>query len=246
MSKKYTPKKHSDEKTVTVDDLNLSDDPKFQNVKYNTSIYSGKSAFFNFLKFEKGKITVTAIALIIIAVTAVIVTICVTQSETFAERNLDQVKVTQSKDYDDDMKTESDVESRLSDYDKSVDKDGYVTYKKDNIIIEVKYDNNNKIVYRRYENKLDSKHCAKVNDFNDSMIEIGMKKADVLKTLKGNNYVYNLSAKDENGDDLEIYKYGWNGESELLSLTFINGELSRYSINTHDIEGDISINDFEN
>ena len=78
------------------------------------------------------------------------------------------------------------------------------------------------------------------------MIEIGMSMEKVLKVMGNNNYIYNLSTKDEDGRQLDIYYYGWDGQEPLLKLTFIDGTLDRYMINTKSMEGDISIYDFEN
>jgi hypothetical protein len=237
---KYSPKKGLDEIIVTLADLDIAknDSDDGNKITQNTTLNAMSTKAKNFFKFEKEKIILATICIVVIALATTITVISVTKSE---NNRANTIEITQSKDYSTDMTDKSDVESRLSDYTKTTDDNGYITYTKDNITIEVSYDNNGKIKYSRYENNLPSDTYSKVKNFDDSMIDIGMKKDDVLDILKGNNYIYHLLATNDDGNEVEIYRYGWNGEKELVSLTFINGELNNYSINSEVMEGDANV-----
>ena len=242
--------KNFEEIIVTLEDIDVSDEELgveagTKHAKKKNCI-NGKALtkISDIFKFEKAKIALAVLCILAVGAALTISIITVTQNQSESQESAQAIKVTRSKDYDD-INTMDDAQSKLYDYDKS-EKDGYITYKKDNIIIEIKCDENSNIIYRRYENRLTSSQKAGVKGFDDSMIEIGMSMEKVLKVMGNNNYIYNLSTKDEDGRQLDIYYYGWDGQEPLLKLTFIDGTLDRYMINSKSMEGDISIYDFEN
>ena len=128
----------------------------------------------------------------------------------------------------------SDVEKSLKDFQKS-DQGSYTVFSKGNESVKVKCDAASNVTYITYNNALSDNEQVKLKGFNESMIHIGDKEAEVLKLLAKYDFIYHLKSTNKNGRALHIYYYGWTSSEAALELVFIDGELTYYTINADEL-----------
>lgn len=128
----------------------------------------------------------------------------------------------------------SDVEKSLKDFQKS-EQGSYTVFSKGNESVKVKSDAAGNVTYITYNNALSDNEQVKLKGFNESMIHIGDKEADVLKLLAKYDFIYHLKSTNKNGQALHIYYYGWTSSEAALELVFIDGELTYYTINADEL-----------
>ena len=128
----------------------------------------------------------------------------------------------------------SDVEKSLKDFQKS-DQGSYTVFSKGNESVKVKSDAAGNVTYITYNNALSDNEQVKLKGFNESMIHIGDKEAEVLKLLAKYDFIYHLKSTNKNGQALHIYYYGWTSSEAALELVFIDGELTYYTINADEL-----------
>ncbi len=128
----------------------------------------------------------------------------------------------------------SDVEKSLKDFQKS-EQGSYTVFSKGNESVKVKSDAAGNVTYITYNNALSDNEQVKLKGFNESMIHIGDKEAEVLKLLAKYDFIYHLKSTNKNGQALHIYYYGWTSSEAALELVFIDGELTYYTINADEL-----------
>ena len=128
----------------------------------------------------------------------------------------------------------SDVEKSLKDFQKS-EQGSYTVFTKGSESVKVKSDAAGNVTYITYNNALSDKEQVKLKGFNESMIHIGDKEAEVLKLLAKYDFIYHLKSTNKNGQALHIYYYGWTSSEAALELVFIDGELTYYTINADEL-----------
>ena len=140
--------------------------------------------------------------------------------------------------------SKTDVEKALKDYAKLEEPES-VTYTKGNESVVVKYDAQGNVTYLCYKNNLSSEEQVQLHDFNESMIQIGDKKEDVLDLLKQDQYIYQLKSLNDKAQKLEIYYYGWTSKEAILELVFTDDVLTYYTINSQSIAAKSNAPDIE-
>ena len=128
----------------------------------------------------------------------------------------------------------SDVEKSLKDFQKS-EQGSYTVFSKGNESVKVKSDAAGNVTYITYNNALSDNEQVKLKGFNESMIHIGDKEAEVLKLLAKYDFIYHLKSTNKNGQALHIYYYGWTSSEAALELVFIDGKLTYYTINADEL-----------
>ena len=128
----------------------------------------------------------------------------------------------------------SDVEKSLKDFQKS-EQGSYTVFSKGDESVKVKSDAAGNVTYITYNNALSDNEQVKLKGFNESMIHIGDKEAEVLKLLAKYDFIYHLKSTNKNGQALHIYYYGWTSSEAALELVFIDGELTYYTINADEL-----------
>ena len=128
----------------------------------------------------------------------------------------------------------SDVEKSLKDFQKS-EQGSYTVFSKGDESVKVKSDAAGNVTYITYNNALSDNEQVKLKGFNESMMHIGDKEAEVLKLLAKYDFIYHLKSTNKNGQALHIYYYGWTSSEAALELVFIDGELTYYTINADEL-----------
>lgn len=128
----------------------------------------------------------------------------------------------------------SDVEKSLKGYQKT-EEGSYTVFTKGNESVKVKTDAAGTVTYIAYNNALSDDEQVKLKGFNESMIHIGDKEADVLKLLAKYDFIYHLKSTNKSGQKLHIYYYGWTSSEAALELVFIDGKLTYYTINADEL-----------
>lgn len=139
----------------------------------------------------------------------------------------------------------SDVEKSLKDFQKS-EQGSYTVFSKGNESVKVKSDAAGNVTYITYNNALSDNEQVKLKGFNESMIHIGDKEAEVLKLLAKYDFIYHLKSTNKNGQALHIYYYGWTSSEAALELVFIDGELTYYTINADELAAKSDAPDLKN
>lgn len=187
-------------------------------------------------KFGKKKTIIFAVSLFVILAAAIVI-ICF-----LAGSGQKNVSVEKSEGYASvaaqSSLTEAEVDKKLSGYTKT-ESAGSATYTKDKEKIQIKTDSNGKVIYKSYEKEMGDNEQAKIGNFNESKIKIGMEEKKVLALLSKYNYVYNLIATDSAGKPLHIFYYGWTGSKAALELVFTAGKLTYYTINSADLAHEV-------
>ena len=128
----------------------------------------------------------------------------------------------------------SDVEKSLKGYQKT-EEGSYTVFTKGSESVKVKTDAAGNVTYIAYNNALSDDEQVKLKGFNESMIHIGDKEADVLKLLAKYDFIYHLKSTNKSGQKLHIYYYGWTSSEAALELVFIDGKLTYYTINADEL-----------